>query len=190
MRIARPSWSTRAPNSARASSVWSRVRTGSIDGSHAVGKQSSEQDGGLHLRAGHRQRVLDRRETRAVNLQAARSRLRAPRSARPFASADPSRGASDAAAARRRHRWSSEIPGRREFPSSRRIVVPEFPASSARRDLRSPARPAPVMRTRVVLSVPPSRPGARGNRACCGNRPRRKNARFRSAPSASAASIA
>ena len=30
MRIARPSWSTRAPNSASASSVWSRVRTGSI----------------------------------------------------------------------------------------------------------------------------------------------------------------
>ena len=37
--------------------------------SHAVREQSGEKDGGLHLRAWHGQRVVDGRETRAVNLQ-------------------------------------------------------------------------------------------------------------------------
>ena len=42
-------------------------------------------------------------------------------------------------------------------PASRRSVVPELPASSARRGRRRPPRPAPVMRTRpfsVSMATP------------------------------------
>ena len=39
------------------------------DRCYAVRKQSGEQDGGLHLRAGNGKRVLDRRQPRAFDLQ-------------------------------------------------------------------------------------------------------------------------
>ena len=64
-----PCRSIGTPNSSSASSVWSRVRAGSVRRRFAVGKQSRQQHRGFHLRAGHRHFVVNAAQFSTANFQ-------------------------------------------------------------------------------------------------------------------------
>ncbi len=67
-----------APNSRSAISVWSRERTGSVTVVSPFREQAGEQHARLHLRARHRQRVIDRPQRAGPRSPAAETVPRAP----------------------------------------------------------------------------------------------------------------
>ena len=123
-------------------SVWSRLRVRSVTLVRPVGQQAGDQHARLHLRAGHRQLVVDPGQRRRRAPGTGRSAPRGRRASRP--SGPAARPPVDGAAADRLvavERPLARPAARRASPAAGACSVPELPTSMRRRHVGRRAQP-------------------------------------------------